>query len=955
MRVSEFVCIFILISVCAVNNVGAKHTYQLYIKPQEYDSGSNCPSPCLLLSDVMNEPDKYLKSNTQIFFLAGRHNLRRTIKIFQAENISLVGQHHDTVTPTISCLTKASILIKNSTNINLLNIQFTGCGVFYLLDYASIFPYIAGALVFFNCAEIQVINTKFENSIGHSIIIVNVKGTTTISKTSFFHTALQIGYRVLYSGVLVDFSPSCHSYNETKALVLQKVHFYNFNGRNFESPPRESNKIGTALTIINLPPSSNGCLGNINVSIVNSSFTNCIYYTRPLIKLELQQHANVRFLFKNVTVSRNKVIVYFQLHQIISLIQITSYETEPAYGGHQITLKYSLISDNTITGDILSYTVSGHSSTSMMKNYFYIDSCAFTHNRAVNGLVVAQYVTAFLSLKNSKFKFNRVCDIHMEPEIIHEDLLHVVTDVHIYNSATCSILTSYNSITSFTGYNEFSFNELNSNYFWMIDDYIILEENTTVNVSSNEVGNAMIEITNGGHRVDNMFPPCPIQYVSSKGNLDQQFKDEIFLNYSFVFKDNVKISKDQGTPNVLLTRTFKDCHWLPGTAFKTSHPATVAKQFVHFDNANDNVVGYPYNGCLCYKTSNITNCLTDIVGSVYPGETVEIGFKFPGIEDINSEHKLFQGILKFWNTNSSCQMKLVSPLKPQAATKQCIYFSYTVTLPPLHQNTSTECTFVHHYGTLLYNMYFVKILPCPPGFKLIHGTCSYHPKLEHVLQLTSCNIDNLTVLRPGNTWMMYSNVTRDILYVKDCPFHYCLSSSLYIQLSYPDKQCNQNRKGILCGQCSEGHSAVFGSYRCRQCSNTWLVSIAMFMMVGLLLVLCLFNIPVDLKSTNTTGLLLYASILSTTSSNLFDINKLSKSFALLPVSLLNFDLGFELCFYNGMTEYAKLWLQFAFPVYIICLTCLLTYSAAYIPFIQRLIKNNANFTPAILVLTYFFQ
>ena len=91
-----------------------------------------------------------------------------------------------------------------------------------------------------------------------------------------------------------------------------------------------------------------------------------------------------------------------------------------------------------------------------MNSYCHIDSCTFTHNRAVNGLVVLNSMT-FLSLKNSKFNFNRVCDIHMETDIIHEHLIHVVSNAHLYNGATCSILTGYYSIIRFTGYNELFF------------------------------------------------------------------------------------------------------------------------------------------------------------------------------------------------------------------------------------------------------------------------------------------------------------------------------------------------------------------------------------------------------------------------------------------------------------------------------------------------------------------
>jgi len=130
------------------------------------------------------------------------------------------------------------------------------------------------------------------------------------------------------------------------------------------------------------------------------------------------------------------------------------------------------------------------------------------------------------------------------------------------------------------------FNELNSDYFWLIDNY----EKTTVNISSNQVGNAMIE------HVATIFVYCVFQYVR---NFDHKLKESVVLNYSIVFKDNVRISR-QRPPNLLLGGTFKNCLWLLGTAFKTSHPATVAKHFIDFGNTDVSVAGYPYNGCLCY-------------------------------------------------------------------------------------------------------------------------------------------------------------------------------------------------------------------------------------------------------------------------------------------------------------------------------------------------------------------
>ena len=75
--------------------------------------------------------------------------------------------------------------------------------------------------------------------------------------------------------MLVDFTHYYQICSETKILVLQQRHFYNFDAKNFQSPPSVSDIIGTALTFINLPLSSQDCIGYVSVSIIDSNFTNC--------------------------------------------------------------------------------------------------------------------------------------------------------------------------------------------------------------------------------------------------------------------------------------------------------------------------------------------------------------------------------------------------------------------------------------------------------------------------------------------------------------------------------------------------------------------------------------------------------------------------------------------------------------------------------------------------------
>ena len=44
-----------------------------------------------------------------------------------------------------------------------------------------------------------------------------------------------------------------------------------------------------------------------------------------------------------------------------------------------------------------------------------------------------------------------------------------------------------------------------------------------------------------------------------------------------------------------------------------------------------------------------------------------------------------------------------------------------------------------------------------------------------------------------------------------CPFDYCLPYSSDLNLSDRDSQCQFKRSGLLCGQCQQDYSSIFGS------------------------------------------------------------------------------------------------------------------------------------------------
>ena len=58
------------------------------------------------------------------------------------------------------------------------------------------------------------------------------------------------------------------------------------------------------------------------------------------------------------------------------------------------------------------------------------------------------------------------------------------------------------------------------------------------------------------------------------------------------------------------------------------------------------------------------------------------------------------------------------------------------------------------------------------------------------------------------------------------------------------------------------------------------------------------------------------------------------------ISWVNLDLGIEVCFFYGMDEYSKTWLQFIFPLYVLILVVLIIIASEYSSRIPRLFGSN---------------
>ena len=217
---------------------------------------------------------------------------------------------------------------------------------------------------------------------------------------------------------------------------------------------------------------------------------------------------------------------------------------------------------------------------------------------------------------------------------------------------------------------------------------------------------------------------------------------------------------------------------------------------------------------------------------------------------------------------------------------------------------------------------------CPPGFVIGSSStdnkmCLCSDFIKSSLKST-CNMTDYTIVRPTHYWV--GTKTEDsgdqiVQFVSTCPTDYCREDVTDIDLRVPDQLCAEGRTGTLCGACREGLSSVFGTAECQKCSNAWLAIILLLALLGIVIIVS--GLVLDLTITHglINGPLFYCYIVMV-NSNIF-LRKNKSGFLFWFLSWANMDSGFPMCFYDGMTEPAKLGLQYLFPAYIIIMIAII--------------------------------
>ena len=373
-----------------------------------------------------------------------------------------------------------------------------------------------------------------------------------------------------------------------------------------------------------------------------------------------------------------------------------------------------------------------------------------------------------------------------------------------------------------------------------------------------------------------------------------------------------------------------------GTAFQMVNSSDVYDKIVNrtlktIDRGDIGII--PSSICQCVNLTEY-KCTSHELGKIYPGQTISTKLIVPRL--IVPQNSITLTVLNKDLPQNGCRVTNVNEISQRHAKPTCNEYNYTI-----WSNKNSCELYLDSVDSM--EIFYVDLQPCPLGFSLQENkrACVCDSTLNSdIISVTSCNLNDATILRPANSWI-FAIKSYDARFYKvssNCPFNYCLQTASNINLSSPDSQCQFKRSGILCGHCQEGLSAIFGSSECKQCSNVYLLIIIPIILAGMVLVTMLFIFNITINNGIINTFIFYVNIISVNFSMFFpQCNSVVSTF----ISLANLDLGIKTCFYNGMNDYAKMWLQLTFPVYLFLIAHLLILGSRYSSRIQKLTAQKA--------------
>ena len=435
---------------------------------------------------------------------------------------------------------------------------------------------------------------------------------------------------------------------------------------------------------------------------------------------------------------------------------------------------------------------------------------------------------------------------------------------------------------------------------------------------------------------------CPIQFTGPS-NADQiSSLDKISqLNINITFENNT--SGPSKSFESIYANVYYVCFWYPETITQfnlqlDSPPINGTRdsvygkvfKFVPQNATNEQVYTSAYLPCICDEnnTYNVEDCMTaDINNTLKLEKTVVVGRTFTlniitldAIGSVGFTGTLYSEVFSGDFTDESFQLADNQNRRSfNVVNKQCTSIDFTIYAKQsvIPKNGILRLTVLPGSD----HFFNFNVTDCPVGFRLQEENgqfacvCGEFFTKSNIKIDFQCNsVSGMIVRKDRRSWL--SVVRDEVEYVALCSPVYCNDNVTNYTLTDYDILCDNNHAGRACGGCIDDYGRVFGSNSCKRCSNAWLATILLYAILGIILVVILYLLRLTVTMGTINGLIFFCNVMSINERLFFNTEDSQFLFLRVFISLINLDLGFEMCFYNEMSQIAKTGLQFVFPVYL---------------------------------------
>ena len=661
-----------------------------YIKPLDQNVNVTANTLDYYLQNAM----KYFVSNTHLLFLPGVYQLNTVINIYNVYNFSLIGINTNNDSVVIQCLSTGGIAIINSSYISMNHLIVKDC--------RSEFPE--------NSVPGRVINNNYHASLlikdshsikmhqlsllktqSYSILLINVLSDSTISEVS------SSGMLIVYNNhetvqksehnlTIIKFHPmsttDCSKFLGRcyKIEFLLLDHIYHINVNILETTFNTEDAIFIETQT---------CYGFNKITILNCNFTNI---RSTSTDIELEAIIEMHFTSCNEPYFVNK-----QMNQIDILK--CHFSNNINYKGNRD--RYVMIIQK------VWYSYNGV--------IIYIRDSEIFENKNI-AFLISKFIDGDLPLKPINITINNtsfVC-IDLESQSPLLDLYGVSLQLEgpiVFTEFNRPIILGDKTHVYASGYIEFS----NINALFIVQSTrFYLNTNTLLNFTSNKA----FSLFERDDDANLLYPPCLLQY--NMGNKVHALSD---VNISIIV-DNSEFSRF--CKNKYCT---SHCSW-ENNVFNEIAPLDINRKFIKNLHNNSTLITDRKFTCYCFK-DNIYDCYIDEINPVYPGQIIHLGLM--NTVGVGS----YISITVYTGLPTSCRIGKNSELV-QLIHNNCTKLRFTI------QSNKKWCELFLSYSPTDVAIFYVKFLPCPPGFNLneLEGYCQCDPLLTstNIISITSCNI-----------------------------------------------------------------------------------------------------------------------------------------------------------------------------------------------------------------------